>query len=773
MLSEPSDGGETVSSEPVEWLPADGGPTVLLEPADGGPTVLSEPADGGPTVSSESVEWPPADGGPTVSEPGIIHLPAEPVLNVVLNMPVCNEEDEQVTVVQLAVDGTDCNGDMPDLSGLVPVTVARRDFSGIDGLNLGESEYVTLLVPAAMLSIDSQATEVSNTTTVTEDKTNRSRKRKQNVDTRKRVLRKRLRNSGKEYLSANGVVHRARTMGTRCSCRMHCFDKLSTEHCTSLYDSFWKMGDFDKQNSFLYGQIKCFAPKRRMVAIPCESRRQYSFAFYVKDSNGVDIRVCKAAFLSVFGLQNSRGRVNNIMTQITHGDGTPKADERGRHGNRPSKVADSVRDKVKGHIESFPRYQSHYSRRDNINRSYLGPDLSITKMHELYLEKCETLGWPKVSHDYYRRTFCNDFNIGFQTPKTDTCKTCEAMKIKLGCYTPGSAEYDAIQSEWNDHKFEANKAYELLHSDTSVARDTPTQQHVIAIDLQQALPTPKLNVGPAFYKRKIMTYNIGIHDCGANSAHMMMWPETVAGRGADEVASCLLQYIMQTDIKSKKLIIYSDNCGGQNKNHRMIALYLYLIDRGNFDEIHHKFPVSGHTMLPCDRDFGNIERFLRKRTTIYTPEEYMQAVTQTCKVNPFTVHKMEGNNFVTVEPILKCMTVRTRTKTGMKVNFREIAHLMVCRDKVGVLHFKHSHSESDAWQEVSFHKRGRQHKLANFSLPQKYNSQRALPKNKVDDVRELLDYIPPVHHSFYNNLKSDPQLPVVETERLDESDGDD
>ena len=107
----------------------------------------------------------------------------------------------------------------------------------------------------------------------------------------------------------------------------------------------------------------------------------------------------------------------------------------------------------------------------------------------------------------------------------------------------------------------------------------------------------------------------------------------------------------------------------------MIALYLYLIDRGNFDEIPHKFPVSGHTMLPCDRDFGNIERFLCKRTIIYTQEEFMQADMQTCNVNPFKVHKMEGNNFVRVEPILKCMTVRTRTKTGMKV--RDIAHLMV------------------------------------------------------------------------------------------------
>ena len=133
VSSEPADSGPTVSSEPVEWPPADGGHT---------------------TVSSDPVEWPPADGGPTVSEPGVIHLPAEPVLDVVLNMPVCNEEGEQVTVEQLAADGTDCNGDRPDLSGLVQVTVAKSDLSGINGLNLGESEYVALLVPATLLSTD-------------------------------------------------------------------------------------------------------------------------------------------------------------------------------------------------------------------------------------------------------------------------------------------------------------------------------------------------------------------------------------------------------------------------------------------------------------------------------------------------------------------------------------------------------------------------------------------------------------------------------------------
>jgi hypothetical protein len=37
---------------------------------------------------------------------------------------------------------------------------------------------------------------------------------------------------------------------------------------------------------------------------------------------------------------------------------------------------------------------------------------------------------------------------------------------------------------------------------------------VLPMELQQSLPTPKLSCGPAFYKRKVWTYNINIHDCG-------------------------------------------------------------------------------------------------------------------------------------------------------------------------------------------------------------------------------------------------------------------
>lgn len=83
-----------------------------------------------------------------------------------------------------------------------------------------------------------------------------------------------------------------------------------------------------------------------------------------------------------------------------------------------------------------------------------------------------------------------------------------------------------------------------------------------------------------------------------------MWDESTAGRGADEVASCLLQHFEAKNIRAEKLVAISDNCGGQNKNWSLMGVWLRLIALGYFKHVTHYFPVVGHTMLPADRDFG-------------------------------------------------------------------------------------------------------------------------------------------------------------------------
>jgi hypothetical protein len=51
---------------------------------------------------------------------------------------------------------------------------------------------------------------------------------------------------------------------------------------------------------------------------------------------------------------------------------------------------------------------------------------------------------------------------------------------------------------------------------------------------------------------------------------MYVWDETVASRGPEEIGSCVLNFI-QNHVKTSKLIMYSDQCGAQNRNIKMAS----------------------------------------------------------------------------------------------------------------------------------------------------------------------------------------------------------
>lgn len=124
------------------------------------------------------------------------------------------------------------------------------------------------------------------------------------------------------------------------------------------------------------------------------------------------------------------------------------------------------------------------------------------------------------------------------------------------------------------------------------------------------MPFPKLSVSKAFYLRQLWFYNLGVHIVTElkDAAHFCTWTEDVACRGSNEVASSFLTLLeFDESLRSKDhLIIWSDSCSGQNKNSTMLFLYQYLILKGYFKVIDHKFPEVGHSYLDSNRDFGRI-----------------------------------------------------------------------------------------------------------------------------------------------------------------------
>lgn len=163
------------------------------------------------------------------------------------------------------------------------------------------------------------------------------------------------------------------------------------------------------QNAYLCGCVQLSEVKRHYTSRGSQSRRSYTRQFYVKPS-GVSVRICKVAFLNIFGISN--GRLDRALKAERAAGGSPHTDRRGRHPPA-NKTSDDATEKVKAHIELFPRYKSHYSRKDNPNRYFLSPDLSVQVMHGLYKKKCDESNERAVSLWVYRRVFNECFNLSF------------------------------------------------------------------------------------------------------------------------------------------------------------------------------------------------------------------------------------------------------------------------------------------------------------------------------------------------------------------------
>jgi hypothetical protein len=105
---------------------------------------------------------------------------------------------------------------------------------------------------------------------------------------------------------------------------------------------------------------------------------------------------------------------------------------------------------------------------------------------------------------------------------------------------------------------------------------------VALFDLQSVLPCPVGNAS-SFYLSKLNVFNLTMYKLQTNEASCYIWNEAQAHRGANEIGSCVWNYlttiqenIYKSSDKTKKVdvIFYTDNCTGQNKNKFIISLYM-------------------------------------------------------------------------------------------------------------------------------------------------------------------------------------------------------
>ena len=79
----------------------------------------------------------------------------------------------------------------------------------------------------------------------------------------------------------------------------------------AMFDDFWALGSYDLQNAHLFGLVDRLPTARaRNRKNPGESKRSVTYTYNLRDSSGQQKRrrVCKNAFLRMFGISSDRLR---------------------------------------------------------------------------------------------------------------------------------------------------------------------------------------------------------------------------------------------------------------------------------------------------------------------------------------------------------------------------------------------------------------------------------------------------------------------------------
>ena len=461
------------------------------------------------------------------------------------------------------------------------------------------------------------------------------KKRGNNSINYKRNVIKRAKLKGIEHFNHVGKVVPAKTTGEPCSCKLKCFNSVSEDDRVEIVTRFLNIASKDQQDLYLQGLIDCNDVQRhRKRKSDSNSARTKSFTYHVMVG---DLRkiVCRQAFFSLHAVTNERvKRIRKLLCE-----GKIPEDKRGKQSSANAISGEEIV-LVHNHISSFPVKQSHYSGRNYV---YLDSELCVKRMYNMYkISHPESI----IKYEYYNKIFQENFNLSFGRPQVDTCCECEQLTIKIKSKSLNDAAKRVAIAEKLVHTRKAKKFYGSLENAKRLCQEN-ADTVALCFDYMQNVSMPKIPVQDLFYLRKLTVCVFCVYNLKTEQPVLFIYHEGNAKKGPNEVCSFLMKYIEQyIDQSCKKLLIFCDNCPGQNKNQVMVRFNLALMETGRFTSIEHFFPIRGHSFLPCDRVFGVLKRYLRKIDCIYTPKDLMEAIVNCSGKMNFIIHLIEGKDII-------------------------------------------------------------------------------------------------------------------------------
>lgn len=216
-----------------------------------------------------------------------------------------------------------------------------------------------------------------------------------------------------------------------------------------------------------------------------------------------------------------------------------------------------------------------------------------------------------------------------------------------------------------------------------------------------------------------------------------MWNENDAGRGANEIASAMYNWMCAADRNgAEHIVLYSDTCAAQNRNKIACSMIITFLSKSvNTVRVEQKYFETGHSQMECDSIHSAIENKFRKRD-VHLPNTGSYRIVNLDRSIIFdwgvVSASFRANAFNGI--ITKHLIEYTRAEN-------RIVNVAFADEIDGVL------------QPISYKKRGRMVDISTIDIPIAYSEAIGVDKNKKEDLLKLCKFMPPDCKYFYEQLK--------------------
>ncbi|XP_077278819.1 uncharacterized protein LOC143906548 [Temnothorax americanus] len=293
-----------------------------------------------------------------------------------------------------------------------------------------------------------------------------------------------------------------------CKCKTYCSTKIDIARQQEIFSTYYEQSNKSQKTLLIRASIKKTPTTSKrdpfLPIIPRKSR-EFNYKYFLTDSNGIEQEVCRSFMLGCY--QITASSMNRAV--------------------KANRTSETLKQGVRNFINRFPKYESHYGRSDS-EKKYLNSNLNLAIMYRMYKDDCEVTNADFVSEHMFRDIFNYEFNLSFKKRHTDTCKTCDTIKVNLNNKDLPNEERVKFENMQEEHDDLRKKIHAEFKRDVENADEDTI---VLTFDLQKVLETPSVTTGIAFYKRQLATYNLCIVNEISNQAYMYMWSEGVAAIG--------------------------------------------------------------------------------------------------------------------------------------------------------------------------------------------------------------------------------------------------